>query len=1042
MLFSPKAPPLSIGHYSNRFKPLSLNGVFIMVLLLLFWNALSGQKVIPYEYKQFTIVDGLPENTVYNSLQDSQNFMWFFTSSGVCRFDGRHFENYNFSKNLVDNEILGGFEDSNGRIWFKSFNGKLSFFNPITQQIESYKNNPSLIRTSQSSLITTIVEDPEHNIWISYNNSEYTKISAQGGITNSNIGGNLNIGFFLDEKGVVHSLGYTLKRYNAQTKNFRPVIETGARRYILAQSKGIVYYVLNDGIYKYEKGESSLFISAKQCENNEILSMTIDRDNILWIGIAKGVYKLNPNTGKIEYFYYTGSTVTSVTKDHEGNYWITTLGKGIYLLPTNFTDVGIINTSNYLSENEITALSFREKDSSLIIAVKPNLIYTRQKNGKLHATQIDTNNFLKINKILSYADDLWFITQNTNLNVFHHYFVKKPTKIRLKHVETPNDKRYVTQKQYVTTDQIIPFIVTTKNLYISKDSTLYILFYGLIKAKIKKPNFILYKSIILYPNQITRNYAITEDSQGRIWFGGIGGIGYYVPQKDSIVLLDKLTFESTINNISILNQNTLLVSTFAAGMYIIKDEKIISHWHETNGLSSNTVNNIFKQDDTHIWVGTSKGITLFTFQDTFYRNAELTYYGGRNNNPATLINDLLIIKDTIYLATNSGLYYFNINNMTPQYNKPILKILAPSFFNIKPNENYKLPYALFSNVNQINFNFQSIAFLNGEEVYYHYRLFANNVLVQEDSIAQKANLTLPFSSLSPGSYRLEIWCWRTDGSKSDTLSLPFKVTPPIVLSWGAFVFYIILGAWIFYKLLQFTNRKTRLRRELILRQEEENLRLEKITIETRQQKLALEKESLRARIDPHFVFNCLNNIMSFVYEKNYDGLKTNIPQLARLIRTSLQLGKQDFISIISEKNYLYDYLALEKMRFEDKFDFEIVIEDGVPQDQKIIPPLLLQIFVENALRHGFKNLPKDKIGTIKIAFQQNKGIIKCVVIDNGIGITNTQAHTSDYHDSMGLDIVRKRISLLNEMYKYKFNLNIYNNSEPETGTTIIFSIKL
>ncbi len=1042
MLFSFKAPPLSIGVFLKRFLPISPSWVFIFVLYFLFLITVSGQKIIPYEYKQFTIVDGLSENTVYNSLQDSKNYMWFFTSAGVCRFDGRHFENYNFSRNLVDNEILGGFEDSQGRIWFKSFNGKLSFFNQLTQQIESAKDNPSLKRTAQSSLITSLEEDSEHNIWISYNNSEYTIISSKGDNTNSNIGGNLNIGFFLDEKGIINSFGFTIKKYNGQTKSFVPVIETGARRNILAHSKGILYYILKDGVYKYERGKNSLLISAKQYDNNEILSMSIDRDNKLWLGISKGVYKSDLTTGNIEYYYFTGSTVTSVTKDHEGNYWLTTLGKGIFLLPTNFTDVGILNKSNSLLEDEITSLSFRKKDNSLIIAIKPNLIYNRLKNGKLNLTQIDTNNFLKINKITSYDDDLWFITQNTNLNVVHNFFVKKPTKIKLKHGETLNNEGYLTQLKFVPTETIIPFIVTTKNIYVSRDSTLYILFYAMIKSKLKKPNLITFKTILLYPNSIIRNYAITEDEEGRIWFGGVNGIGYYEPKKDTVILLNNLIFESTVNDIRILNKNTLLVSTFAAGIYIVKDEKIMSHWQEKNGLSSNTINSIYKQDDYNIWAGTAKGITLFNFKDTFYNKAELTYYGSRNNNPATFINDLLIIKDTLYLATNGGLYYFNIKKMTAQYNKAILKILSPLFFNINKDENYKLPYSLFSNTNQINFNFQSIAYLNGEEVNYHYRLFLNDALIQEDSIAQKDNLTLPFSSLAPGSYKLEVWCWRTDGSKSDTLSLQFKVSPPIVLSWGAIALYIILGAWVFYKILQFSNRKTRLRRELILRKEEENVRLEKIAIETRQQKLLLEQESLRARIDPHFVFNCLNNIMSFVYEKNYDDLKTSIPRLARLIRISLQLGKQDFIDITSEKNYLYDYLALEKMRFEDKFDFEIIVEKDVPRDKKIIPPLMLQIFIENAIRHGFKNLPKDKIGTIKIMFRQNKSLVECVIEDNGIGITSSQKLKTGTHESMGLDIVKKRISILNDIHNSQFTLLIQENTEPKQGTTIILSIPL
>ena len=121
-------------------------------------------------------------------------------------------------------------------------------------------------------------------------------------------------------------------------------------------------------------------------------------------------------------------------------------------------------------------------------------------------------------------------------------------------------------------------------------------------------------------------------------------------------------------------------------------------------------------------------------------------------------------------------------------------------------------------------------------------------------------------------------------------------------------------------------------------------------IETNKQKMTLEQESLRASIDPHFIFNCLNNMLSLVYDKDFQSLKAFLPQLARLIRTSLQLGKETFISIETEKNYLTDYLTLEKMRFENKFDYAVVIDNTVDKNQLILPPLRRR---ENKMRHGY-----------------------------------------------------------------------------------------
>lgn len=799
---------------------------------------------------------------------------------------------------------------------------------------------------------------------------------------------------------------------------------------------------MNDGVYQYQNGKNSLFVPAKYYDDNEILSLTIDREHSLWIGVGKGVYKVDINSGQILFYYPTNSPVTSVTKDHENNYWITTLGKGVLLLPPGFIEINILNKSNRLYEDDVTSLKLHQKDSSLIFGVTPNRIYIRYKNGIIHQTAIDTNNILVINKLLCVNDDLWFITNNTNLNVELDYVKRLPSIIKLNHANTDRNTGYSTKTSFVPMSSFVPYLVTAKNVFLAKDNTLYILYYALIKAIIRKPNLIKYKNINLYPGKLTRNYAIKEDALGNIWFGGISGLGYYSSKSDSVTLLEHLDFESTITNIEILKNNTLLIGTSGAGLYVIKNNTIINHFQEANGLSSNTVNSIFAQNDNILWVGTAKGITHLTFKDTNYQQTDILYYGSKNNNPATYINDLLILKDTIFLATKGGLYYFNINKLTPQYNKPILKLLTPYNQDFADSLTFKLPYDFFKNVNQITFNFQAIAFLNGEEVSYHYQLYQNNSLVQEDTIVQKEKLTLPFSALRYGNYRLEINCWRNENEKSDKLILSFNVSPPIVLSWGAMVLYALIGSWLVYKITRYTSYKSRKRRELILKQSEENIRLEKLAIEAQQQKLGLEQEALRARIDPHFIFNCLNNLMTFVYEKNFEDLKTTIPRLARLIRNSLELGRHDFIDINTEKNYLNDYLLLEKMRFENKFNFSIEVSPGVPNNIKIIPPLMIQIFVENAIRHGFKNLPKGKSGEIKILFRQNKEAIECVVEDDGIGINTSKLSQSSSHISMGLDIVQKRISILNDIHNTYFRLHIYENLPPSSGTTIILTLPL
>ena len=153
------------------------------------------------------------------------------------------------------------------------------------------------------------------------------------------------------------------------------------------------------------------------------------------------------------------------------------------------------------------------------------------------------------------------------------------------------------------------------------------------------------------------------------------------------------------------------------------------------------------------------------------------------------------------------------------------------------------------------------------------------------------------------------------------------------------------------------------------------------------------------------------------------------------------MGRADFISIEQEAQYLNDYLRLEKDRFEEKFTYSIKITEGVDTQQKVLPPLLLQIFVENAVKHGISSLPEGKIGVISVVFETiaDKGI-RCTITDNGNGLSNSLAEekNDEGHVSMGLNLAKRRIALLNQIYNRKYTLNISDSAE---GTQVELSLK-
>ena len=330
--------------------------------------------------------------------------------------------------------------------------------------------------------------------------------------------------------------------------------------------------------------------------------------------------------------------------------------------------------------------------------------------------------------------------------------------------------------------------------------------------------------------------------------------------------------------------------TTGNGIFLVKDNKIIKNWQEKDGLSSNSCNRLLKFNDQMVFVATAKGVTRITFDPNDPTHMYALIYGGRDAKPALFVNDLLLDGEKLYIASNNGLYSFDINDLKIQRNKPQLRITQPTAYITKPDTTLQLNYGWFSQEKEIKFNFRAIAFCNGEVMHYRYRLFRDGWLEKKDSIVLREDFTLSLVSLSSGSYMLEVEASRGDGIWSAPINVTFEAPAAIYLKPFTLLFYWIIIALFTFELLRRRNRRRSLAQQRSLAEKEERLALER-------RQLEWEQDAIRARIDPHFVFNALNGILTFVYKRDIDSIKVQLPRLARFVRLSLNLGRADFISI-------------------------------------------------------------------------------------------------------------------------------------------------
>lgn len=182
---------------------------------------------------------------------------------------------------------------------------------------------------------------------------------------------------------------------------------------------------------------------------------------------------------------------------------------------------------------------------------------------------------------------------------------------------------------------------------------------------------------------------------------------------------------------------------------------------------------------------------------------------------------------------------------------------------------------------------------------------------------------------------------------------------------------------------------------------------------TLQKELAeYEQKALHLQMNPHFVFNCLGSISSFIVQNGTDSAIKYLSKFSKLMRLTLEYSKEALIPIDKEIESLQNYLELEQLRFNQKFNF-VIHKSGEIEDDMALPPLLLQPFVENAIIHGL--IPKRENGSITVDFSIIDQSIICTVIDNGIGFHKSQElkeNLVSLHKSMALDITKKRLEMM------------------------------
>lgn len=970
-------------------------------------------------YVNYTIADGLPSNTVFCSLQDSKGYLWFGTDKGVARFDGVKFSVFTTSDGMADNIVYDIFEDSKKRIWFSCNNGNACYY--YDNKFWNKNSDSVLLRLNASSLGLKVLEDKYHNVYI------LTQFKLFK-LTNQNVFSEINIkeasmfsSLTLNDLGevlAIYSEGY-YNTYNKQMGIFskeminKPVLNSKAFYF-----EGRVYYNSNACISHFNTKHVNLNLKSIPITEYPLIAqcVQITKDSTILVGTQNGLttYSLKSNT--IINKAFNGYSISSFTQDLEDNFWMTSLTNGVFL--TVNSRVKLLNENSGLIFNYAGFID-KLSDGNIAIGSKKYLASFIE-NGKIHNLKLPRDaGEGKIEKIRVGADGNYYLTTGAvTIKVDKSNWSAKVLQISAKDIKV-----------------------------ISPELSIMIVGSGVLV--LKSSNFEELYTKKIYINNPKTGHLIQNVKANGIYVGAFSN-KIYIYGLVGVKILNGENLESVLNNHEYLAKNISRVvetsdglqcfSSNIYGVIVVYKNKIFT-LNKSNGLTTNFANSIYVDNKNQLWAATSEGLSKISYKilgaDLKFSIKNYTQSNGLN---AKSINDITMDGETLYAATDLGVCIFTEKDLKTKTTKPTVDI--ESVFINEKVQNKHLNYIAKYPDNSIRVNFIGLSYSSFGNLIYKYR---TKGIDNEWKYTQ--NTMLEYASMPYGEFDFELIALNSNNTESEVKSFHIKVIPPFWKTWWFILLLLILGFFMIFIAIKYrikALKKDHETKEQLLHLKNKNIEVEKRQAVYEKEIIDIQNQALRLHMNPHFIFNSINSIQGFYASGDVSMAKKYIGKFSTLLRLILDQSKKDLIDINDEVKTLEYYLDLNKLRFDNKFDYEIHVDKNLLKNREEIPPMLIQPFVENSIIHGLA--PLKKMGKVIVRMIDDSNYIRCEIEDNGVGREYSKIlNKSKNYESTGIKVTEKRIELNNktlEMHPHEGLIisDVINNEGLTIGTLVKFSL--
>lgn len=961
------------------------------ILFFVFFYALFVYSQEPF-IRKISFLEGLPSDVIYDMYVSKKGLLYLGTDKGLVSYDGVHFTLYPFDENL-SNSVNSIQEDENGVIYCKNFSNQIYFL--FNEHLSLDKAFNDLISKNKLSVV------------------EFSVLGKQKVLLTSNQ-------FFGIEKNKSYLI-YQSEELLGKNDFFHLVFNKVTNEFYISSLASILSFKNKklQNIIKVKNGEKILEIhqgkmcySSKSIESEVLVdSNFINLSNLkqtiinkisscetdLWICSNDGVFEINIDKKTAENEFLKGKRVSDIVKDKEGNHWISTLDNGLFFMPNK----------------RLKSLSIKQIDEQK----KPNFSRVKiAKNGHFFVATSTGSVFEfdeKGNQLLKYQSEnnleIEFITLHNDL------ILTSASIFKVGNPKPISDKRMYFGKD-VGIDSYGNFVMASSA------------FAGLLPNDLKS-NLVIPKNFEKFKIQklaINTSFLCLRERRARaVFYDKKNGV-YYIAYNDDLYYYNKNGNENIIklpSNEPIIaseiiqnNDESLWIATTQKGIIQLKNQKVITHLTTKNKLTSNNCRRI-EIDNQTLWILNDKGIETYNFKTGEVKNASANLCMK-----GITINDFIIKNNTIAFITNEGVFYTNKSIVNNDY---VPQFEFTNFWINNHKVSFKNDLVLDYKQNNIQIDFRTIHYKSLGDYTYEYR-FKN----QDDkwySLTSDAS-NVKFVSLKSGNYIFQIRVKYGD-LKSEIKELHFEIKKPFWLQW----WFVLLEVLTVLGLIYWVNKRAVLRTKK--RQEvKEQLALSQLT-------------ALRSQMNPHFMFNVLNSVQGLIYSNQKSKASEYLGKFSDLMRKILEASDKKEITVEKEFELLDMYISLEKSRFDTDFEYKINLPTSIDLSQYVIPSMIIQPFVENAIKHGLMH--KIGLKELKINGEIINEYWQFVIDDNGVGRAKAEQINKSFksHKSFATNAIGSRISLINKVSSSKIEIVVedkMSNTKESLGTkiTILIPIKI